>query len=176
MIELLKASVSKHAVVKTDLGRDLPAVTVSPTQLRRVVMNLITNASEALGDQDGVILVTTRRVKVGRDWAVATLERLPEGDYLQVEVSDTGRGMDPETQARVFDPFFTSKSEGRGLGLAVVREIVRSLRGTISITSAPGKGCTFRYSCLVPATRNRRPSASALPPRTRRTNSTQEPS
>jgi PAS domain S-box-containing protein len=144
MLELLKTSVSKRAVVKTVLGRDLPAVTASPTQLRRVVMNLITNASEAIGDQDGVIRVTTRRVRVGRDWNVATLEPLAEGDYVQVEVSDTGRGMGPEMQARMFDPFFTSKSEGRGLGLAVVREIVRSLRGTISITSAPEKGCTFQ--------------------------------
>jgi CheY-like chemotaxis protein/two-component sensor histidine kinase len=143
MLELLRASVSKHAAVKTDLGKDLPVVTASPTQLRRVVMNLITNASEALGDQDGVIRVTTKRVRGSRDWAAATLEPLAEGEYVQLEVSDTGRGMDAETQARVFDPFFTSKSEGHGLGLAVVLEIVRGLRGTISIASAPGKGCTF---------------------------------
>jgi len=136
--------VSRHAVVRSNLGSDLPPVTASPAQLRRIVMNLITNASDALGNQDGVIRVTTRRVRVGRDWAVATLDPLAEGNYLQVEVSDTGRGMTPETQAKVFDPFFTTKSEGHGLGLAVVREIVRSLRGAISIASAPGKGCTFQ--------------------------------
>lgn len=107
-------------------------------------MNLVTNASEALGDQDGVIRVTTRRLTVGRGWAGDTLEHLAEGDYLQVEVSDTGRGMPPETQARVFDPFFTTKSEGHGFGLAAVREIVRGLRGAISIASAPGKGSTFQ--------------------------------
>jgi two-component system, cell cycle sensor histidine kinase and response regulator CckA len=120
MIELLKVSVSKHAVLETDLGEDLPAVRATPGKLRQLVMNLITNASEAIGNQDGVIRVSTRRVAVGRDSAAATSERLAEGDYLELEVSDTGRGMTPEMQARIFDPFFTTKLTGHGLGLAVV--------------------------------------------------------
>jgi len=144
MLELLKVSISKHAAVETDLGRNLPAVRANPGQLRQVVMNLITNASEAIGDRDGAIHVTTRRVTVGRDSPAVTSERLPEGDYLQMAVSDTGRGMTAETQARVFDPFFTTKRAGHGLGLAVVQGIVRSLGGAIHLVSAPGKGTTFQ--------------------------------
>src|SRR3954464_8420377 len=88
MIELIKISVSKHATLATDLGRDLPAVQTSPAQLRRVVMNLVTNASEAIGDRDGVIRVTTRRLTVGPDSSGGTAGVLPEGDYLKLEVSD----------------------------------------------------------------------------------------
>jgi PAS domain S-box-containing protein len=144
VLELLKVSVSKHAVLETNLGKDLPPVTASPSQLRRVIMNLVTNASEAIGDKDGVIRVTTSRVTVGLGWIGAASTRLTEGSYLQVEVSDTGRGMSPETQARVLDPFFTTKFAGHGLGLAVVSEIVRSLRGAIRVESSPGHGSTFR--------------------------------
>ena len=144
MLELLKISVSKHAVVETDLGEALPAVLANPAQIRQVVMNLITNSSDAIGDSDGVIRVTTRRVPVGRDSPVAASERLAEGDYLQLQVSDTGQGMTPEMQARVFDPFFTTKLAGHGLGLAVVQGIVRTLGGTIRLVSAPGKGTMFQ--------------------------------
>ena len=84
-------------------------------------MNLFYNASEAIGDRDGVIRVTTGQVTVGPDSSLATSERMAEGDYVQLEVSDTGRGMTPEVQARVFDPFFTTKATGsHGLGLAAV--------------------------------------------------------
>ena len=143
MLALLKVSVSKHAVIVADLARDLPAIPASPAQLRQIVMNLITNASDAIGDRDGVIRVITTRVPlVGESAAVA--ESLPEGDYLTLEVSDTGSGMSPETQSRVFDPFYTTKSAGHGLGLAVVSGIVRSLGGSIRIKSEPGKGSTFQ--------------------------------
>ena len=144
MLELLKVSVSKHAAVETDLGRDLPPVLANPAQIRQIVMNLITNASEAIGDREGVIRVTTGRLTLGRDSPVASFESLAEGDYLQLEVSDTGRGMTAETQARVFDPFFTTKLTGHGLGLAVVQGIVRSLNGTIRVVSALGEGTMFQ--------------------------------
>ncbi len=144
ILELIKVSVSKHAVLETHLERNLPAITASPAQLRRVVMNLVTNASEAIGNADGVIRLTTRQVTVGPDSAPTTSDVLAEGEYLQVEVADTGCGMTPETQARVFDMPFTTKSAGRGLGLAVVREIVRSLRGATRLESTLGKGTTFQ--------------------------------
>jgi PAS domain S-box-containing protein len=151
MIELLKVSVSKHAVVETDLGRNLPAVRANAAQLRQIVMNLVMNASDAIGDRDGVVRVTTRRTTVGRDAMI--WKGVAEGDYLQVEVSDTGHGMTPETQARMFDPFFTTRSAGHGLGLAVVHGIVRSLRGSINVASEPGKGTTFEVllPCAAPA-------------------------
>ena len=142
MLALLRFSVSKHAALETHLGKDLPPVRGSAAQLRQIVMNLVTNASEALGDQDGVIRVTTGRVTVDR--AAAVSEGVPEGEYLQLEVSDTGSGMSPETQARVFDPFFTTKSSGRGLGLSVVDGIVRNFDGVMHLASHPGKGTTFR--------------------------------
>jgi two-component system cell cycle sensor histidine kinase/response regulator CckA len=142
MLELLKVSVSKRATLITDLGQDLPAVRANASQIRQIVLNLVTNASEAIADRDGIIRVTTGRVTPGR---APTITKGPaEGSYLQLEVSDTGCGMSQETQAKVFDPFFSTKGAGHGLGLAVVHGIVRGLRGAIHITSEPGQGTTIR--------------------------------
>jgi signal transduction histidine kinase len=115
-------------------------------------MNLITNASDAIGDQDGVIRVVTRRVTLLGE-SVTVSEAVSEGDYVALEVSDTGCGMSRETQERMFDPFFTTKSGGRGLGLAVVSGIVRSLGGAICLTSELGKGATFQI--LLPCAETR---------------------
>ena len=144
MLELLKVSVSKHARLETDLGLDLPAVRANAAQIGQIVMNLVTNASEAMGDHDGVLRVTTRCVNVGPKSSKAISHELTEGDYLQLEVSDNGCGISQETQARMFDPFFSTKSVGRGLGLAVVRGIVRDLGGAINLASEPGHGTTFQ--------------------------------
>jgi two-component system cell cycle sensor histidine kinase/response regulator CckA len=133
MLELLKVSVSKHVTVKTDLGDHLPAVRANPSQIRQVVMNLFTNASEAIADRDGVILVSTEPV------------RMSGGDYVQLKVSDSGKGMTLAVQARIFDPFFTTKPAGsHGIGLAGVKGIVQRLNGTIELSSTPGEGSTFR--------------------------------
>jgi two-component system, cell cycle sensor histidine kinase and response regulator CckA len=153
MVELLKFSVSKHAVLTINLGRDLPAIQAGAGQLRQIVMNLVTNASDAIGESDGVIYVTTEWVTVGRDRPWFLSEDLPEGDYVRLEVSDTGCGMPAEMQAKVFDPFFTTKSAGHGLGLAVVQGTVRSLHGTVRVESEPGRGTTFEI--LLPCSRTR---------------------
>jgi PAS domain S-box-containing protein len=142
MRELLKVSISKHATLETDLDRRLPAVRASAAQISQLVMNLGTNASEAIGDRDGVIRITTQCLPDGQGFPEK--EQLTERECVQLEVSDTGCGMTPKMQARVFDPFFSSKSPGRGLGLAVVHGIVRSLGGTIHLTSEPGHGTTFQ--------------------------------
>ena len=114
MLELLKVSVSKRVTMVTDLDQDLPAVRASAAQIRQIVMNLVTNASEAIGDRDGVIRVNTGRVTPGR---VARITKgLAGACYLQLEVTDTGCGMSQEAQASVFDPFFSTKGQGRGLG------------------------------------------------------------
>jgi PAS domain S-box-containing protein len=144
MLGLLKVSVSKHARIETDLARDLPAVRANAAQISQLVMNLVTNASDAIGDRSGIIRVITRRVTVRS--AAAERRSSSEADYLQLEVSDTGRGMTPETQAKVFEPFFSTKSTGRGIGLAVVDGIVRSLGGTIQLESELGRGTTIRIS------------------------------
>jgi PAS domain S-box-containing protein len=144
MLSLLKVSVTKNAVIKADLEENLPAIRANAAQIRQIVMNLITNASDAINGRDAVIRVSTRRVALTKD-TTANPSRTPAGgNYVELEVSDTGCGMSPETQTKVFDPFFSTKSAGRGLGLAVVQGIVRSLGGAIDLKSEPDKGATFR--------------------------------
>jgi two-component system, cell cycle sensor histidine kinase and response regulator CckA len=150
MLELLKFSVSKQVRVETSLGERLRAVRANPSQLRQVVMNLFHNASEAIGDRDGVIRVTTEEVMAGPDSSRATSNPVAEGVYVQLEVSDTGRGMTPEVQARIFEPFFSTKPTGsHGLGLATIQKIAQRLDWTIRLSSEPGKGTTFQI--MMPA-------------------------
>jgi PAS domain S-box-containing protein len=143
MSGLLKLAVSRHATLVINLGDNLPTVRARPAQLSQILMNLVVNASDAIGDRDGVIRVTTEHA----------------ADFVRLEVSDTGCGMTPETQAKVFDPFFTTKFSGRGIGLAVVHGIVRSLRGSIHIASEPGKGSTFQI--LLPYAESARTAGTA---------------
>jgi PAS domain S-box-containing protein len=144
MVELLKVSISKHAFLRINLGRDLPPVLGNAPQIRQVVMNLILNASEALAGTEGAITICTTRVTGGHDLASSGATELVPADYLLLEVSDTGKGMPEEEKIKIFDPFFTTKFAGRGLGLAVVQGIVRSHGGTINLVSALGRGTTFQ--------------------------------
>ncbi len=148
MLALLKVSVSKHSTLETKLDQDYQAVRASSAQLQQIMMNLVMNASEAIGDRDGVICITTKCVRVDLGSSRHLLDRLPPGDYVQLDVSDTGCGMSEETKTRIFDPFFTTKLAGHGLGLAVVDGIVRGLRGAIHVVSEPSKGTTFQV--LIP--------------------------
>ena len=160
MVELLKVSISKQARLETRLGHDLPAIRGSAAQVRQIVLNLVTNASEAIADRAGVIRVSTSYVKVSKHSTGAISRRLAEGNYLKLEVADTGCGMSRETQSMVFDPFFTTKSAGHGLGLAVVHGIVRGLRGSIHVASDLGKGSTFQI--LLPCYGTTEPSGVAM--------------
>ena len=144
MIELLRVSISKHAALQMDLPRHLPAVRGNAPQCRQVLMNLVINASEAIGEKDGIIRVATSCITKAQNSVFGGPADLPAGDYLQLEVSDTGCGMSEETKAQIFDPFFTTKFAGRGLGLAVVQGIVRAHGGAIYVASAPGQGTTFQ--------------------------------
>ena len=159
MLELLRVSISKLAVMRIDLAIDLPAVRANPSQIRQVVMNLITNASEALGSRGGAIEVNTRLVHIAAD----SPERgdLPEGQYVQLEVSDTGCGMTTEIQDKIFDPFFTTKFTGRGLGLAAVQGIVRTHHGAIRLSSTAGAGT--RFEVLLPCTQEAARPVVSLP-------------
>jgi two-component system cell cycle sensor histidine kinase/response regulator CckA len=156
MLELLKLSISKQAVLKTNLNRNLPPVWGSPAQIRQVLMNLIINASEALGEKEGVINLTTEHISVGKNLALNGETELSEGDYVRLEVSDTGCGVAEEARTKLFDPFYTTKFAGRGLGLAVVQGIVRAHGGAINLVATPGHRTTFQVllSCAP-----KRPSA-----------------
>jgi PAS domain S-box-containing protein len=149
MLQLLKVSISKRAVLNVDLPEKLPLIRANAAQIRQVVMNLVTNASEALGDKDGAISVTLAQVRPQTDSIMDQVPALPGGDLLQLEVSDTGCGMSQELQAGIFDPFFTTKSSGRGLGLSAVQGIIRRHGGTIRVESAPGAGS--RFEILLPS-------------------------
>jgi len=153
MAHLLKVSISKTAVLEFDFAPDLPAVEADPAQIRQVVMNLITNASEAIGERPGTIRIATGVVDADRAYLSETYldEALPEGRYVYLEVSDTGCGMDEQARARIFDPFYTTKFTGRGLGLAAVLGIVRTHGGAIKVHSEVGKGSTFRVLLPCPA-------------------------
>ncbi len=158
MTQLMSASVSQRAVIRYDFARDLPAVEADATQIRQVVMNLITNAAEAIGDQSGVITIATGVHELNRQDLDNTLlaDDLPEGEYVYLQVTDTGCGMDEETLSRIFDPFFTTKFTGRGLGLAAVMGIIRGHRGALTVDSQPGQGTTFRM--MLPALSERAPA------------------
>src|SRR5581483_5051560 len=124
MAELLKASISKHAKLETVLVADLPPVLGNATQIRQVIMNLILNASEAIGDKGGMIRIATSKQAVPVR-PESTVEQPAENEeYVRLEVADTGRGMTKEARSKIFDPFFTTKPAGHGLGLAVVQGIV----------------------------------------------------
>lgn len=155
---LLTAVISKQARLHTEFAADLPAIIADATQIRQVVMNLITNASDALGDRPGTISVRTGVVDADTAMLAAMYcdERLAPGRYVLLSVSDTGCGFDAATQARLFDPFFTTKFTGRGLGLAAVLGILRGHRGAIAVEGAPQQGA--RFTVLLPAS----PAASVL--------------
>ncbi|MFQ5717944.1 MAG: PAS domain S-box protein [Acidobacteriota bacterium] len=167
MTHLLEVSISKRARIVCDFAPDLPAVEADATQLRQVVMNLITNASDAMEDNAGIINLATGTVHCDRSYLSRLLvnEELIPGDYVFLEVTDSGKGMDEHTRQRIFDPFFTTKATGRGLGLAATLGIVRAHHGTIKVYSEPGHGTTFKV--LLPASRSRAEQADRVPPASR---------
>jgi PAS domain S-box-containing protein len=144
--QLLQISISKQAVLRFNLQPNLPAVEVDATQIRQVIMNLVINASEAIGQKSGVISLTTGLTRVDRAYLGGTIlaPELPVGTYVSLEISDTGCGMSAETQSKIFEPFFTTKFTGRGLGLAAVLGIVRGHGGALKVYSEVGRGTTFK--------------------------------
>ena len=150
-VHLLRTSIPRTVTLNLHLDRALPAVEADAGQIQQVTMNLITNAAEAIGGEPGVVTLSTGvRDCDGSYLGRSCLdERPPAGRYVYVEVTDTGCGMDEETQKRMFEPFFTTKFTGRGLGLPAVFGIVRGHGGAILLDSAVGRGTTIRV--LFPA-------------------------
>ncbi|MEQ1891837.1 MAG: response regulator [Planctomycetota bacterium] len=143
---LLKSSLPARVQVRLQLEPGLPRVRADETQLRQVLMNLLLNAADSIGNAPGLLTVhtTCANVSAGELQACALGSDAPPGRYVSIEVTDTGCGMDRSTQARIFDPFFTTKFTGRGLGLAAVQGILKGHQGALAIQSTPGKGSTFR--------------------------------
>ena len=138
MLDLLKVSIAKTAILKTNLAPGLPTIRANAAELRQVVMNLIINASEALEGRPGSISITTARAPLDTESATA----------VRLEVADSGSGMTADVKDRIFDPFFTTRFVGRGLGLSAVVGIVRRHGGSIEVESEPGQGS--RFTILLP--------------------------
>jgi len=142
--ELVAAAVG-HARLEFRPASEPVWIEVDLDQLHQALLNLVANAAEAIGKEEGRIIVRTGKMAADREFLkeVYPDEPLPEGEYAFIEVEDSGCGMNEATKARVFDPFFSTKFSGRGLGLAAVLGIVRGHNGRIKIRTAPGQGTTF---------------------------------
>ncbi len=159
---LLGVSIGKNVELRRKLAADLPAVTADASQIRQIVMNLVINASEAIGERAGVITITTGAAWVSTAYlaGVRHAAEMGVGEHVFVEVEDNGSGMDAATLERIFDPFFTTKFTGRGLGLAAVIGIVRGHKGGLEVKSEKGRGSTFRL--LLPAAKERAREAAIM--------------
>ncbi len=149
--KLMELSIPKKHILKYNFHENLPLCYCDISQLRQVIMNLIINASEAIGEKDGIITITTGTMKCDTAYLAESYlhENLLEGLYIYIEITDTGCGIPKDNQDKIFDPFFTTKFTGRGLGLAAVLGIIRYHRGTIKLSSEPDRGTTIRL--LFPA-------------------------
>ncbi len=149
---VLEAVISKQAEIRYQFAPDLPPVIADPGQLRQVVLNLVTNASEALGHAAGTIKISTGACHADQSLLASTYvdDDLPEGRYVFLQVADSGSGMDAEAQARMFDPFFSQKFTEGGLGLAAVLGVVRGHGGTIKVDSEVGVGTTVQVLLPTP--------------------------
>ena len=154
MTRLMEVSIEKNVVIRYDLSDTLPMVEVDTAQIQQVILNLITNASEAIGNRSGMISFATGVMQVDRAYLKSTVgnETMNEGEYVYMEVSDNGCGMDAATMEKMFDPFFTTKFTGRGLGMSALLGIVHGHLGAIRVYSEPERGTTFKV--LLPVSRN----------------------
>jgi len=151
MSHLLRSSISKDVILDLVFEDDLPAVEADAIQMQQVVMNLVSNASEAIDEDSGVVTVATGVMDCDRAYLSRSYshDNQPKGRYVYIDVADTGCGMDEQAQAKMFEPFFTTKFTGRGLGLAAVLGIIRGHGGVIMVDSQSGRGTTVRV--LFPA-------------------------
>lgn len=166
IVKLLQSAINKNVKVDLCLNRDVPEINGDVSQIQQIVMNLIINAAEAIGANNGTIRVSLDKIRVAEgSFDTCYLgDPIVAGSYALLQVSDDGCGMDQETQQRIFEPFFTTKFTGRGLGMSAVLGIIKSHNGLISISSQVGAGATFKvYFPLqnsVEAAEERQPSNS----------------
>jgi two-component system, cell cycle sensor histidine kinase and response regulator CckA len=160
---LLETTVPKKVRLRLELAPGLPAIEADAAQIQQVVMNLVINGAEAIGDKQGTVLVSTGRQQLdeARIAGLFAADGLSPGVYVFLEVEDSGHGMDDATKEKIFDPFFTTKFTGRGLGLAAVLGIVRTHKGAIDVHSKFEKGTSFKVflpAAQQPAASERRRS------------------
>jgi signal transduction histidine kinase len=153
ILQLIRATVSRNVTFSIDIARKLPAVLADGSQFRQVVLNLLTNACESLPNQEGTVSVSTSGVSIGATEIAKKRLTLAQGNYVRLCIMDSGCGIPVELQSKIFDPFYTTKFLGRGLGLAAVQGIVRSLGGIITVESQPGQGSAFEvlFPCMEAA-------------------------
>lgn len=146
MVTMLKSTLPGNAVIKSDLSAKTPYISADESQIRQIVMNLIINASEAIGAEQGEIQVSLSRTMVSDGQATKDYHgiSIPLGEYVCLEVTDNGCGMDEETKWRIFEPFYTTKFTGRGLGMSAVLGIIKSHAGALKLHSQLGQGSTFK--------------------------------
>jgi PAS domain S-box-containing protein len=163
---LIRASISKKITLVLDIPEESIFVDADRAQLQQLVMNLVINGGEAIGEQPGTLTVRIRTEQLVERRGEPRTEGFPitPGDYVRIDVTDTGEGMDGETRSRIFEPFFTTKFLGRGLGLSAALGIVRGHRGAIGVRSAPGRGTSFTVLLPIPReTRRASRSSGHLP-------------
>ena len=148
ILRLVRTSIDKKVTVELALDENLPWIEADPAQMQQLIMNLIINASEAMGGGEGKVSISTAAVDVGHAFHARTFRTdrpsLPVGRYVRLEVDDTGCGMSEEVLSKIFDPFFTTKFMGRGLGLAAASGIVRAHNGALQVYSEIGQGTAFK--------------------------------
>jgi len=160
---LIESSVPKTVELRLHIEQRLPSIDGDAAQIQQLVMNLVINGAEAIGDNIGTVVVTTSLKEADQTYLRQSFSssEISPGEYVLLDVRDTGCGMDEATVARIFDPFFTTKFAGRGLGLAAVLGIVRGHKGALRVYSAPGKGSSFKV--LFPVTRSEAPKRQPAP-------------
>ena len=149
--QLVRPSLSRFAALEFHLAKELPAISADATQLRQIVMNLVLNASDSFDERPGKIVLETGVIQADSAYLASTIlsPDVPAGEYVFLEIRDTGCGMSSETLSKIFNPFFSTKFTGRGLGLAAVLGILRGHCGAIKVSSEVGVGSTFRL--LLPS-------------------------
>lgn len=151
MVNMLEVSIAKNVVLKFRFADQVPPVEADATQLRQIIMNLVINSSEAIGKRSGVISISTGVMECTEEYLNTTFIRgnLVPGIYSYLEVADTGMGMTKEIQEKIFEPFFSTKFTGRGLGMSAVLGIITGHAGGIKVYSEQGKGTTIKI--ILPA-------------------------
>lgn len=152
IVKMLRSAIKKNVTIQLDLKRDVPEISGDNAQIQQIIMNLIINAAEAIGDNNVTVKVAIRRTTAyaGQSETDFLGNVIMPGEYACLEVSDDGCGMDEDVRNRIFEPFYTTKFTGRGLGMSVILGIIKSHNGALQLDSAPGAGTTFKVYFPLP--------------------------